>query len=452
MATPFGVERMRAAGQNPSVEPFRSGEAGIAQQSLPYILECIREGRLDTLLMGWANEKLRAAGIDGRGPGDLDPVRRAQVLLDAHRAQTSYAPDPIGTERIQKPHVTYCLGSMCVPIGDCDDGTAALGAAMASIGINVYAVRQKFGYGAQEHVLLGIYDNAGRKWYVDPSTNEPVYQGSRARSEEWISPLDAGSQSAAGTSGAAFMTLGAPGVGFGAAADQCGIGAVGVGIPGVVGIVTPDDVLAYRQLWTPFVSATYRAALQCSQLWSGNDSSINKGQFAIPPDATTIQEWADVEAQNATQIQNEWNKYAGLSPADVVFRAKEILQSFQATVYKCGQDYRDRIATDCPSVVLPSAPDPSVQAQVIGRIEGLQILGEGILQILTIGASGAIESVGNAADYVKQTTQQALNVASSPWPWIALGLAGVTALGIVYAPEIKSALATRTRARKARAA
>src|SRR5579875_220889 len=122
---PIGVERMAAAGAEVHVEPFKAN--GVKEQSLPYILSCIREGKHDEVLMGWAEAQLRAAGITGRNPGDLSFIRRAAVILNAVRAQTSYAPDPPGSEMIKKPHLLLCLRDRCIPVGDCfPEGTLLL--------------------------------------------------------------------------------------------------------------------------------------------------------------------------------------------------------------------------------------------------------------------------------------------------------------------------------------
>ena len=423
-------------------EAYPLGEAGI-QKSLSKILPIIREGRHDPDLRAFAAQALSKAGLDGREYATLDPVKRAQVILDAIRAQTTYSPDPVNTEWIQKPHVTLCLEKYCIPMGDCDDLTAATGAVLASIGISVYAVRQKFGAGQQEHILIGIIDDSGGKWYIDPSTRDPVYQISKARSEEWISPMDTPSK-ATGTAGAELVTFGRPGRAdpapncydsmFCPIKARAGMGAI---------VVTPGDVLAYRNMWNAYVVGTAQAATACSAMWAASSpgataGGINVQQFAVAPDATTFQLWAKAEQGYADSIMAQWNYFAGLSKADIVLRASDILQYFQQVVLQVGQFYQPNIARDCPSIQLPAPPDLSVQAQVIGQIEGLGILGSGVLQILGQTTGQALEAVGNAAGWFKQQTEKVTTAIASPWPFVALTVGALAVLGVVYAPEIKA--------------
>jgi hypothetical protein len=193
-------------------------------------------------------------------------------------------------------------------------------------------------------------------------------------------------------------------------------------------IVTPMDVIAYRKMWDPFVLGLVKVLKQCGDLWQKHDPSVNTAQFAIPPDDKTFQLWGQIENQNGDGLLGEWNKYAGLSSAQIVFRAREILESFQATVLKAGGFYAQLLRRDCPKVALPDVPSTDLQAQVIGRIEGLKILAEGVLQILAIGISGALEAVGSAAQYVGSATKKVVDTVTSPLPWVAIGLVALVFL------------------------
>jgi hypothetical protein len=63
---------------------------------------------------------------------------------------------------------------------------------MLSVGLSAQIVKQQFGMGQQEHVLVGIRDEEGRYLYADPANSTaPVYEGSKAMSEEWTDPLGA---------------------------------------------------------------------------------------------------------------------------------------------------------------------------------------------------------------------------------------------------------------------
>jgi hypothetical protein len=196
-----GVERAKAAGHKIEVQPYPPGVAGI-RLSLEVVARKIRDGRLDPDVRGWAGDVLKAAG-------NPTTVRaKAQALLDAFRKQTIYVPDPVGAEYIVSAAGTMCLRpGLCVRARDCDDGVVAMGAALLSQGISVRVIKQNFGPGKQEHVLVVAQDENGAWLAVDPSTSLPVGQRVPAVKEEIIDPMDV--VGSAGTSGAEIVTLGA---------------------------------------------------------------------------------------------------------------------------------------------------------------------------------------------------------------------------------------------------
>jgi hypothetical protein len=195
-----GVERAKAAGHKIEVAPYPSGVAGV-RLSLDVIARKIRDGRLDPDVRGWARDVIRAAG-------DPKSVRaQAQAILDAFRKQTTYVPDPPGAEYIASAAATLCLRpGLCVRARDCDDGVVAVGSALLSQAIAVKVIKQNFGPGKQEHVLVVAQDESGGWLAVDPSTNLPVGQRVPAVKEEIIDPMDV--VGSAGTSGAEIVTLG----------------------------------------------------------------------------------------------------------------------------------------------------------------------------------------------------------------------------------------------------
>lgn len=195
-----GVERAKAAGYKIEVAPYPSGVAGV-RLSLDTVARKIRDGRLDPAVRGWAGDVLIAAGKPTR-------VRdQAQALLDAFRKQTMYVPDPVGAEYIVSAAGTMCLRpGLCVRARDCDDGVVAMGAALLSQGISVKVIKQNFGPGKQEHVLVVAQDESGAWLAVDPSTSLPVGQRVPAVREEIIDPMDV--VGSAGTAGAEIVTLG----------------------------------------------------------------------------------------------------------------------------------------------------------------------------------------------------------------------------------------------------
>ena len=175
-------------------------------QSCEIVAEKIRLGSQDPRVLAWGDKALKEAGIDGRdNPSDL---KKATVLLNALRAQTVYRQDPPGTEMIQSAVATLCLApGLCVMGGDCDDMVVALGSVLLAQSIPTYVVKQSYGAGQQEHVLIAI-DAAGTTYYLDPSTRAEPSTKTWAADEMWINPLDFAG--ATGVAGAEIVTLGRP--------------------------------------------------------------------------------------------------------------------------------------------------------------------------------------------------------------------------------------------------
>jgi hypothetical protein len=197
-----GVERAKKAGYAIEVRPYEgTGEEQVAE-SLDVIAKKIRDGRLDPDVRGWVGDVLKAAG---------DPKSRAgkvQAILDAFRQATIYVSDPVGAEYIVAAGTTMCLRpGLCVRARDCDDGCVAVGSAIMAAGIPVVVIKQNFGPGKQEHVLVEALMEDGTWLPADPSTNLAAGDKVPAVSEERIDPMDTVGSS--GTSGPEIVTLGA---------------------------------------------------------------------------------------------------------------------------------------------------------------------------------------------------------------------------------------------------
>ena len=201
----FGAQSAQASGWTVSVRPYSGGDAGI-RQSLQEVTRLMRLAKDDPRIKRWAVETLARQGIDGRNRPSIR--EQAQALLTAFRAQTIYVPDSAGAEHVQAAQITLCLGDQCIPGEDCESLCLALGGAMLSIGLPVYAVKVDYGSGHQQHLVLGLIDDAGDRFYVDPSTNKPILNSMTGAVDlEWVDPLD--QAGTLGTVGAEIVTLGA---------------------------------------------------------------------------------------------------------------------------------------------------------------------------------------------------------------------------------------------------
>lgn len=280
-----------AAGFGPGdarIEPYTN-----TRKSIETIARMARDDRHDPDIRGWASDQLKAAGYDGRNR-TATIVQTAQVILDAVRANTVYVPDPAGSEWIQKAHVTLCLRNKCIRGVDCDDAVVALATLLLSIGVGPYIVKQEFGYGQQEHVLVGLVDERGGKWYADPAnTMRAVYQGSRAVNEYWVDPLEQVGDT--GRSSPDFVTLGAAPKNSGTlvvmrppqlnAQLSPGVGA------SAFGLVSMADIDQLDEQVQAGVQALQAAAQACGTLSQSDQDALNGFAAAW---ATLHQQWQTV--------------------------------------------------------------------------------------------------------------------------------------------------------------
>ncbi len=232
----------------------------------------------------------------------------------------------------------------------------------------------------------------------------------------------------------------------------------GAGRPAVagLGIVTPGDVLSYRALWNQYVLDSVGSAQYCATSLNNVAGGSQGAQDAAT--AANLQGQASALDAQATAILAEWNLYANQTDDFIVLNGASILQTFQQTVVNasnlrvqmtsstvtCSLEY---IGPNGQLTIAVPGPNPSLQAQVIARIEGLGILGSGILQILLSTASNSLQAAGSAAQWTAQQAGKVVDAVTSPWWWAAAGVVGLSVVAVVYAPEIKGAFAAKRAAR-----
>jgi hypothetical protein len=197
----------------------------------------------------------------------------------------------------------------------------------------------------------------------------------------------------------------------------------GIGAPsGWRTLVSPVDVLAYRRIWDPFITATARAAVACAVAL--------EAAAATASDPSTLLLAADTERVNADALMTRWNLHAGTPDYEIVINAADILQDQQDAVLKAGQVYQAQIRTDCPSIELPAPPGIAVQTGVIGAIEGFGILAHGVLQLIGQAAGGAIETLGPI-----------VNPSSSAWSTAAtIAVAAAVGAAALFGRDVVRAL------------
>jgi hypothetical protein len=256
-------------------------------------------------------------------------------------------------ETFQTARVTLMLGS-----GDCDDHALLLFALARAAGVPVQMLFLDED-DQPVHVVDRMADSDGSWQWAETTVDaaygeEPLAAVARLRASGALTGADALSHTAS-------MGDVAP---AGPAAT-----------PAIEGDADPSDVIAYRQMWDPYVTGAARAIQACA---------------AAQTDATLKQSLLD----SATLLMMRWNVYAGLEPYEILLLAGDILTSYQTTVLKVGPDYLEEIARTCPQVALPTPPTSDLQAQVIGKLEGARIIAAGVLQLIGQGVGGALAVIG----------------------------------------------------------
>jgi hypothetical protein len=409
-------------------EPWPGNAEGQRRFTIPTMARFIREDGQSPEMRAFAGQVLRDAGFPASAQG------KAEALLEYVRRAVGYVNDPAMTEMVQRAKHSLCVGdNLCIPIGDCDDKVVALGALMRAAGLDVKILSVTYGGGAQDHVSLSFLSDNGRWLEADPTTTAPIGAASPGRKVA-IDPL-APDGAPAGEGNGIFVGVGRPGVGY----SQGMVSSTHEAIFGRrigAGFVTPGDILAYRAMWDQYVLDTCRAAIDCGQAMQQIASQNPQNS-----ESATVAQLGASFVQSGNDLLAKWNVYAGQSASSVVVNGADILQNEQQVVLEAGQLRGSLLAgpVSCGPVLsyhdangnvvqVVAGPDASTQTQVIARIEGLGILGSGILQILLQTAAGTLRQAGSATEWAAKLAGGTASWLLSPWTW---GIAATILVGSV---------------------
>lgn len=349
------------------------------------LYELAQEDAADPVVRAWALD-LQAAASRWLGEPIGSPTRSSALVDELARTihgnvqeQILFIHEP--KETFQSARVT-----MATQAGDCDDHARLVYALARAAGLKAKLIFLEDD--AQPvHVVAQIEDSRGYQWAettIDAEYGEPPLQAYARLKQD---------------------------VARGLAADPFAKNGMGF-----LAIVTPGDVLAFRKTWDPYVTGVAKAAVACADeqdakvAGSGDDRRLDSGS-----------------------IMALWNAYAGLPDVEIVEGAPEILTFFQSTVLKVGQQYVPAIRASCPDATLPAPPSVDIQAQVIGRVEGLGILAHGVLQIIGMGAGGALDTLGAAASVATSpTTQNTIRIVA-----VSAAVLGAAYLALTFLPRRK---------------
>jgi hypothetical protein len=207
-------------------------------------------------------------------------------------------------------------------------------------------------------------------------------------------------------------------------------------------------------MWEQYVFDTVRVCYDCSQAFANVAA-----EQTDPNTKQQLQQLSTLYKQDGDNILAAWNVWANTSDATIVLQGSTILQQEQQVVVIAGKQ-REQLTTGTVTCALTyhdaqgnvvtaiGGADPNTQAQIIARIEGLGILGEGVLQVFAESTAAGLQTVGSAGQWIAQQGKTLVETTTSKLPWIIAGVAaiGVTGVALVYAPEIKAALAVKKKA------
>ena len=202
-----GLQRAIDAGVKASRAPYAGGSEGIRVSVETVALKAV-EARYDPDVKGWAVDRLKELGMDGRDR--VPPSVVIPAMFEVLKGVTIYVADAYGSEVIQSAATTLCLRpGLCIRGGDCDDLTVLVAGVFLALGYRVWLVKQRFRGAPQEHILVAIEDEDGRKIRCDPSSRMSAGHSVPADEEVFYDPMEMARSSGAAGGSAEIVTLGA---------------------------------------------------------------------------------------------------------------------------------------------------------------------------------------------------------------------------------------------------
>lgn len=296
----------------------------------------IREGSISPAMKQFAEMVVRDAGVPASE--QTSNLQAAQILLTYVKKNVRYRPDPDNVEMVQSGAISLCVpgAQMCIPVGDCDDATVALGCLMGAYGIPVKILKQTFGSDApEEHVLIIFRTDDGRWLPADATAPLDVGVGWRANAsqEVIVDPLDPGDT---GTQASEFVGIGKFEISIGVQRDQREV-------------QMPRQVLKKIKK-IGLSSDSYVASLQDLVASQSVRVALAVEACSATLDVATQTNW-NVLARRALAFASMDPSTASVDEGNAVLAA---LNTFTASLVAAGCSS----AADVPTVTAPIAPPP----------------------------------------------------------------------------------------------
>lgn len=222
------------------------------------------------------------------------------------------------------------------------------------------------------------------------------------------------------------------------------LGMAGVGVGGLQGVGDLGDLLAYRQMWEPFIAAHLSIWRSLNEILetAPEAQKCPLGIFDLAqissPSVPTREFCADLlktriytSATHPLGILARWNAFVGKSSSELLNGAAAVLKHHQGVVMDVGGPYKDalvKIAGDWKiDLKLPDVPAFSKQQEVRARLEAVYIATKGVVQIIGYGVGGALIKAGDVGEAIAQGLSDTAKQLPQTARWIGIA-AGVTAV------------------------
>ncbi len=159
------------------------------------------------------------------------------------------------------------------------------------------------------------------------------------------------------------------------------------------GVAPQVQVLAYRNMWSPYVKQVVDAANHCADTYE---------QSADP----AMRSLAGPYRIDAMALQTQWNNAGDLR---IVLHPAALLQESQQVVLTRCNQVLAQVRTRCPSIPIPTAvPAHGIQTQIIGTLEHARLIPVGVIQQLYQTAQGYLAT---AKEFLEQQVQHGVDTA-----------------------------------------
>jgi hypothetical protein len=212
----------------------------------------------------------------------------------------------------------------------------------------------------------------------------------------------------------------------------------------VGGVGDAGDLLAYRQMWEPFIAAhlaRWRSLNEILEV-APEAQKCPPGIFEVTqitdPSTLTRKFCTDLlktriytSNTHPLGILTRWNAWRGKSSAEMINGAESMLKHHQDAVMDVGGPYKDALVEITKAwqidLKLPDLPTFSMQQDIRARIEATYIAAKGWIQLIGYGVSETLVKAGDVGQAISQGLSDTAKQLPQTTRWIGIA-AVVTAV------------------------